>query len=315
MDKATQVADGVVPVGSAIEDMHVLLVDETGKEVGANQIGEIVVHSPYLSPGYWRQPELTRAVFVPAPAAADTTMYRTGDMGYMRPDGCLVHLGRKDSQAKMRGYRVDVGDIESALLTHPAVRETAVMVRAQTPEEPRLVAYIAVHESPPPTSSSFRRFLEARLPAYMVPADFVQLAGLPRTPNGKVDRQALPAPERVRPVLDTPFVAPRSALEKRLAHLWGNVLEVACVGIHDTFFDLGGHSLLANKIISQAADIFHVEITFRDFFELPTIAHMAETIYRKLAEKIEDTELCKMLLALEALSSEEARQALKEERA
>jgi amino acid adenylation domain-containing protein len=313
IDKQTQIPSGVVPVGYAMEDTEVLLLDETGKKVEDNQIGEIAIRSRYLSPGYWRRPELTRAVFLMHPDATDKTIYRTGDMGYMLPDGCLVHAGRKDFQAKIRGHRVEPGDIERALLEHTAVREAAVVVRDGTDEEKRLVAYVVVAGEPAPTGSALRSFLEARLPGYMAPKAFVQLEALPLTPSGKVDRPALPEPDNIRPDVDTQLADPRTPVEKTLTQIWSDVLGVARVGIHDGFFDLGGHSLLAGKIISRVADTFKVEIPFRDFFELPTVAHVAEIIRREKAKKVGDRELAGILTELESLSDEEARKFLEDD--
>lgn len=280
IDKHTKISTAFVPVGYAIEDTEVLLIDETGKAVGTNDVGEIAVKSRYLSPGYWRQPDLTRAAFLPDPAQTDKKIYRTGDMGYVRPDGCLVYVGRKDFQAKIRGHRVEVGEIERALLEHPAVREAVVVALEDTPEDKRLAAYIVAREEVSPTNSVLRNFLEARLPTYMVPTAFVRLKAFPLTPSGKVDRRALPEPNKATSELDTPFAEPRTAIEKRLTQIWSDVLGIARVGIHDDFLDLGGHSLLASTIISRVSDAFEVELSFRDFFECPTVARLAEIISR-----------------------------------
>lgn len=306
IDSATQVLDDVVPVGFAIDDIEVRLLDEAGNQVGCSQIGEITIESSYLPPGYWRQPELTCGRFSTDPAAPDKKIYRTGDMGYMLPDGCLVHLGRKDVQVKIRGYRVELGQIERALLEHSAIQEAAVLVRDQT----FLVAYIVVGKEHSVTSGSLRSFLEARLPFYMVPGAFVQLEALPLTPSGKLNRQALNDPDHVTLAIDTPFLEPRNATEKTLAEIWSRVLGIDRVGIHDRFFDLGGHSLLAGTILSEVLETFGVELSLRDLLEQPTVARMAEIISRNLATRMGDREL-RVLDDLEALSEEEARQALK----
>jgi amino acid adenylation domain-containing protein len=304
IDSVTQIPDEIVPVGFAIEDIEVRLLDEAGIEVGCNEIGEITIESPYLSPGYWRQPELTGGGFSNAPTASEKKIYRTGDMGYMLPNGCLVHLGRKDVQVKIRGYRVDLGQIERALLEHPAIREAVVTVREQT----FLVAHVVVGKEQSVTSASLRKFLEARLPFYMIPGAFVQQEALPLTPSGKLNRQALN--ETTILSIDTPFLEPRNATEKALAEIWGRVLGIDRVGVHDRFFDLGGHSLLAGTILSEVLRNFGVELELRDFLEQPTVAHMAEIISRNLATEIGDRDL-RLLDDLEALSEEEARQALK----
>jgi len=159
IDHSTRTTGGGVPVGYAIEEIEVLLLDGAGKEVGYNEVGEIAVKSAYLSPGYWRQPELTQGVFLPDPTATEKRIYRTGDMGCMLPDGCLLHLGREDLQAKIRGHRIEIGEIERRLLEHPGVREAAVVIREERPAEKRLVACIVASGEPPPTSGTLRNFL------------------------------------------------------------------------------------------------------------------------------------------------------------
>ena len=196
MDKQTATPSGSVPVGYAVEDTTVLLLDETGNEPENDQIGEIAVKSHYLSPGYWRRPDLTAAVFSSDPVEPETRVYRTGDMGRILPDGCLLHLGRKDFQVKIRGYRVEVGEVERMLLGHSAIAAAVVAARSDHLEGKRLVAYYVCTDAPPPSSSTLRNFLAARLPSYMVPSAFVRLEVLPRTPSGKVDRQAFRARHR-----------------------------------------------------------------------------------------------------------------------
>ncbi|MGH7830745.1 MAG: non-ribosomal peptide synthetase, partial [Candidatus Binatia bacterium] len=255
IDRQTEISGSVVPVGHAMEETEILILDEAGNEVAIGQTGEIAVKSRYLSPGYWRRPDLTRDLFLPDREDAEKRIYRTGDMGTIRPDGCLIHAGRKDFQAKIRGHRVEVEEIERLLLEHPAVREAAVVVREESPENNRLAAYIVVREAPGPKNSELRGFLESRLPNYMVPAAFVRLEALPLTPSGKVNRQALPEPDSVRPDPETPPAEPRTPIEKTLTEIWSDVLGVPRVGIHDNFFDLGGHSLLAGMILSRAAKV------------------------------------------------------------
>jgi amino acid adenylation domain-containing protein len=279
LDKETPLPGSMVPVGYAVQDEEILLLDEEGNEVGVNQIGEIAVKSRYLALGYWQKPELTRTAFVPDPTAENTRIYRTGDLGHLLPDGCLVHLGRKDfHQIKIRGHRVEVAEVEMALLDHEAIKEAVVMPWKAPSEDTRLVAYLVSSQEPVPTIRELRSFLQARLPEYMVPTVFVLLETLPRTPNGKVDRRMLPAPTRERLNLHTAFVAPRTAVEETLASIWATVLGVEQVGIYDNFFELGGHSLLATQVLSRLRNIFQVELSLRSFFEAPTIAKLADTI-------------------------------------
>ena len=220
IDKATPIDGTRVPVGYPVDHKEILLLDESGEDVGHNCIGEIAVKSRYLSLGYWRKPQLTQAKFLPDPEGGDKRIYRTGDLGRMAPDGCLFHLGRKDFQVKVRGYRVEVNEIEMALLEHAAIKEAAVVGREIQSGDRRLVAYFVPTREPAATVTELRNFLKDRLPDYMIPSAFVMLPALPLTPNGKVDRLALPAPQDTRPELDTPFAAPRTPIEEELAGIW-----------------------------------------------------------------------------------------------
>jgi len=276
--------DAPVPVGYPVEDMAVALIDAEGREVPAGEVGEIVVESRFLAQGYWGQPDLTADRFTTVIGQPDVRRYRTGDLGRLRPDGCLLHLGRIDFQPKVRGHRIDTEAIEAALLEFSTVSEAAVMVRADAPEDPRLVAYCVTSETPPPTVSALRRHLTERLPRDMLPASYVWLDRLPLTDSGKVDRLALPAPGRARPPLDTAMVAPRSTVETALAQLWAEVLGLDEVGVDDDFFELGGDSLLAMQTLSRLLDRLGIELPVRTFFEAPTIAELAVRIAGALPE-------------------------------
>jgi acyl-coenzyme A synthetase/AMP-(fatty) acid ligase/acyl carrier protein len=277
--KETQISRAAVPVGYAVDDMEVLLLDDAGKESGSAHVGEIAVKSRYLSPGYWRKPELTAAAFSDAEMGGER-IYRTGDLGRLAPDGCLEHLGRKDFQVKIRGHRVEVGEIETALLDLEMIKEAVVVAQADGSGDQRLVAYVVPHHRPGPTVNALRRALKEKLPDYMTPAAFVLLDALPLTPNRKVDRRALPAPDHTRPELGNPFVAPRSAIEETLANIWAHVLGLKQVGVHDNFFELGGHSLSATQVISRVLETYNIELSMRSFFEAATVAAMADAIRR-----------------------------------
>ena len=271
-------ADAKIPIGYAIPDKDVLLLDEGGSVVGPDEIGEIAVRSKYLALGYWGQPDLTRAAFTPDPHDSDLRLYRTGDLGVMRPDGCLTHLGRKDLQIKIRGYRVEVTAIEDALLAMDYVEAAAVQGRADDGGETRLVAYVVPAAGKDPKVNELRQALSRTLPEYMWPSAYVFLESLPLSTTGKLDRRALPMPTRARPRLDQAFVAPRTPLEEALADIWATLLDLDSIGIHDNFLDLGGHSLLAAQITSRVRDAFDVELTLRQFFEAPTVAGLAECV-------------------------------------
>jgi acyl-coenzyme A synthetase/AMP-(fatty) acid ligase len=198
IDKKTQVNDNSVPVGYPLEDIEVSLLDDDGKEVGFNEIGEMSVKSRYLSPGYWLRRELSEAKFQPDPNGGDGRVYRTGDLGVMRDDGCLVHMGRKDFQVKLRGYRIEFGEIEAALLDLDNVKEAVVILREDRPHDKHLLAYIVPCRQPAPTITTLRNALGEKLPGYMVPSAFVLMDTLPLLPNGKLDRQGLPRPDHSR---------------------------------------------------------------------------------------------------------------------
>jgi len=315
VDKETPVTGRIVPVGYTVEDMKVMLLDDAGNEVRENRIGEIVVKSRYLSPCYWRKPELTKAAFQPDPEGGKERIYRTGDLGRMHPDGCLQHMGRKDFRVKIRGNRIEVTEIEMRLLDHAEVKEAVVLAQEEQSGDRRLVAYLVPARQLAPTVSELQRFLKEKLPDYMIPSAFVVLDALPLTPNGKVDRRALPAPSRARPKLDTPFVPPTTPVEEALRQIWAEVLSVDQVGIHDNFLDLGGHSLAATQVISRVIDIFRVELPVRTLLEASTIAGMAAIILQNMAKQAGGEELARMLTELESLSDEETQRRLADERA
>ncbi len=278
MDKEMRIEGLSVPVGYPMEGYEIFLLDENGEEVEASQIGEIVLKSRYLSSGFWNRPELTEASFLPVPGGGAERMYRTGDLGRRLPDGCLIHMGRKDHQVKVRGHRIEVAEIEEVLRNLDAVRETVVMPWKGPDGEQRLVAYFVAEAERTPSIAALRRELGQKLPAYMVPAHFVELAELPRAPGGKINRGALPSPGSPRPGLHIPLVAPRNPDEEKLARLWTEVLSVDEIGVHDPFLELGGDSLRAMQLISRIVDVFHVNLSVRALLVSPTIADMAEVL-------------------------------------
>jgi acyl-coenzyme A synthetase/AMP-(fatty) acid ligase/acyl carrier protein len=276
IDHTTQIAGNRVPVGYPVEETRVLLIDEAGKESGPEEIGEIAVKSRYLVPGYWRRPDLTRAAFLPDPAGGSERIYRTGDMGRVRSDGCLEHVERKDFQVKIRGHRVDLGEIESTLNNHAGIKEAVVAARPDPAGELRLVAYIVPAQTPAPANSELRRFLRDILPDYMIPSALVRLDAFPLTPNGKLDYRALPAPETLRPEMEADYVAPRTDIERLVAIIWQDVLGLEKVGLHDNFFDLGGNSLLLAQVHSKLQEQFEKSIPILEMFGNPTIGALSK---------------------------------------
>jgi amino acid adenylation domain-containing protein/non-ribosomal peptide synthase protein (TIGR01720 family) len=256
--------------------------------------------------GYWVLEDKLPDTRYPTPA---TRLYKTGDRARYRTDGSIEYLGRFDRQIKLRGFRIELGEIEAVLRQHPSVSEAAVMLREDQPGDQRLVAYVVegseirdqgsgsedketrrqgdketddptgtIYRAPTSLVSELRSFLAERLPAYMVPTAFVPLAAFPLTPNGKLDRQALLAPERTHPAADEGFVAPRTPIEELLAQIWGVVLRIEQVGRNDHFFALGGHSLLATQLLSRVRATFQVDLSLRDLFEAPVLADLAARI-------------------------------------
>jgi len=313
IDKETQITTATVPVGYPDEDMKVLLLDDDGKRVGFGQIGEIAVQSQYLSPGYWRRPELTEAMFLPDPEGGDERIYLSGDLGRMLPDGCLEHLGRKDFRVKIRGNRVELAEVEGALLNLNTVKDAVVVAREAQAGDQRLIAYLVPAEKPAPTVTALRHLLAETLPDYMFPSTFVIMDSLPQTPNGKLDRQALPDPGYARPQLEASFVGPRTPVEQGLTDIWAEVLGLEQVGIHDNFLELGGDSLLAGQVMSRVISEFRVDLPLRSLFQAPTVADMSLAITQRRAKAADQADIDRMLAELETLSTERAKELLAEE--
>ncbi len=278
LDKRTPIAGSVVPTGYAVEGKVVLLLDDAGREVLDGDAGEIAVRSRYLALGYWRKPDLTRAAFLSDPAGGPERIFRTGDLGRLHPDGCLEHLGRKDFQVKVGGYRIEVAEIETALLGLPGVREAVVVAREEVPGEQRLVAYVVREPALAPTAAELRGLMLERLPTYMVPAAFVWLDALPLLPNGKLDRRALPEPDWVNPARDGAFVAPRTSIEERVAAIWAHVLGIENVGVNDHFLELGGTSLKATQVMARVWSTLEVRLPQRTLFDDPSLADFAARV-------------------------------------
>jgi amino acid adenylation domain-containing protein len=263
-----------VPVGYPARGKKILLLDEDGREALPGERGEIAVKSRHLNLGYWKQPELTGAKFLPDPEGGDERIFLTGDLGRMLPDGLLIHLGRKDFMVKIRGYRVELSEIEKKLVSHAEIKEAAVVALDRDEGEKYLAAYVVSRGNPPPNISELRDFLGGTLPGYMLPSAFVFLESLPLT-NGKLDRKALPPPDRARPDMRRPYIPPQSALERKLVRIWEEVLDVRPIGIHDDFFDLGGHSLMGASLMAQVQRDFQVDLPLKLLFQCPTVAKLA----------------------------------------
>ena len=267
---------GVQPAGKAIPHTQALILRDGGDLCGIDEIGEVVIRTPFRSLGYVNAPEEKhRWVENPFRAEAEDLFYHTGDKGRIRSDGTLELLGRFDDQVKIRGHRIEPGDIECVLRKHGEVRNAAVLVSSTANGEIQLVAYVALTKNSSLSSADLRSYLRTQLPEYMVPAGLTVLSALPLTPNGKIDRNALRDLEQ--PAHNT-YEKPRDEIEELLAGIWSEVLKVELVGRDQNFFDLGGHSLIATQVISRAREIFHVDLPVRSLFSNPTIAGIAAEI-------------------------------------
>ncbi len=274
LDPERDLSDDIIPLGYPTPGRQVLILDEQGQPVTLGETGQIVVRSRVLATGYWRRPDLTDRRFVPDASDPTASLYYTGDLGRLLPDGRLVFVGRRDSQVKIRGFQVGLGTVESALRDLPVVREAAVVAQPGPGDERRIIAYVVLQDKAYPLDH-LRRQLADVLPPYMMPAAFVTLDALPLAANGKVDRHALPQPDRRRPALATPWVAPRTPTETQVASIWRDVLGLEEIGVHDGFLDLGGDSLLAAQVSSRVNRRFQARLPVRMLLQAATIADMA----------------------------------------
>lgn len=280
---------GALPIGRPITNSQVYVLDEDGAPLPVGAVGEIYIGGPGVARGYLNRPELTSDRFVDDPFgnAHDGKLYKTGDLGRWRADGNLEFLGRKDFQVKVRGFRVEPGEIETALQRHEAVKQALVIAREDGPEEKRLVAYI-VSERPSDEESRLLSELQdslvRTLPQYMVPSAFVLLDELPLTPNGKVDRAALPAPHDWQ-WRRADYVPPRTSVESTLAEVWAQRLKLEQVGVDDNFFELGGDSLVGLALIADVAERLGIpDLSVTQILDHPTVREMAQFIEAAAAD-------------------------------
>ncbi|HHO58773.1 MAG TPA: amino acid adenylation domain-containing protein, partial [Thiotrichales bacterium] len=294
----SSVADhaATIPIGHAIANTTAYVLDPTGKVVPIGVPGELYLGGDGLASAYLNQPALTAEKFVPnpfGPAAGEPQchdrLYRTGDRVRYLSDGAIEFVGRFDYQIKLRGFRIELGEIEDALRQQPQIRDAVVLLREDEPGDKRLVAYIITGDGPVGEAgepgrdkvadlAEISRAIRQALPDYMMPSAFVELARFPLTPNGKINRQALPKPDAHNMQADADYVEPATDTEIRLAEIWRDVLKVSKVGIHDNFFDLGGHSLLATQVVSRLRESPGVELPMSEMFGAPSIAALAPLV-------------------------------------
>ncbi|MCY9387038.1 amino acid adenylation domain-containing protein, partial [Bacillus haynesii] len=274
-----------IPIGSPLANTSVLIMDEAGKLLPIGVPGELCIAGDGLSKGYLNREELTAEKFIPHPFVAGERLYKTGDLAKWLPDGNIEFIGRIDHQVKIRGFRIELGEIESRLEMHEDINETIVIVREDEENRPYICAYMTAKREIP--VEELRGFLEKKLPDYMIPAYFVKLDKLPLTKNGKVDRKALPEPDR-RMGAESEYEAPRNETEEKLAAVWQNVLHVEKAGIHDHFAQMGGHSLHAMELIAKIKEKMNVEIPLHQLFKLATIKELSTFIEANQQEDKED---------------------------
>lgn len=280
-------SDRLVPIGKPFSNITLYILDEFLQPVPPGVRGELFVGGQSLARGYLNRTDLTAERFIPNPFSniAGERMYRTGDLARYLPDGNIEFLGRADTQVKLRGFRIELGEIETALSEHSAIGEAVVMLREDKPGDKRLIAYYVPAPRKTVSGGELKSFLSERLPDYMVPSAFIPMESIPLTPNGKVDRRALPKPDQdvLMKELEAEYVEPRTPTERVVASVFAKILNVEKIGATHNFFDLGGHSLLATQLVSRLKDTFKVEIPLRTVFENPAVAGIAHAIDLALA--------------------------------
>lgn len=299
-------SSGMALAGKPIANSEVYVLDAHFGQCPVGVPGEVHIGGVGVARGYLKSPALTALKYIPDPFSEKpgARLYRTGDMGRFLPAGDIELHGRVDRQVKVRGIRIDPGEIETVLKDHENVHEAVVIVREDTPDNQRLVAYVVLRQP----DNHLRAFVKARVPDHMVPAAFVVMDKLPLTPNGKVDHAALPFPDPAWFESLNEFVAPRTPIEETLTQMWKEILGVARVGIHDNFFELGGHSLLATQVVSRIRKTLKVELPLRAIFDSPTIAGLAPNVESMSRTETDELEkLAQLLARIDQLSTDETK--------
>jgi amino acid adenylation domain-containing protein len=297
-----------VPIGRPLENLSIYLLTEEMEPVAIGVPGELYIGGIALAHGYVNRPELTAEKFVPDPFSAHpgARLYKTGDLGQFSANGEIEFLGRTDYQIKIRGFRVELEEIERILLEHPAIQDAVVAVHQNGTGDKRLAAYATRKSGQSFTARQVRSYLKDRLPDYMLPSWFVVLDSLPLTSNGKIDRNALPAPTNENLGPEQEYVAPRSPTEEIVAAIFAQLLEAERVGILDNFFERGGHSLLALQLASHLRETFQVEVSLKKIFEDPTVAGVAAALLEEEDERLRVERTAELMVKLAAVSDDQA---------
>ncbi|GJD16860.1 hypothetical protein RIVM261_018160 [Rivularia sp. IAM M-261] len=280
-------ANNTPPIGRPIHNTRTYLLDQNLHPVPVGVPGMLYISGAGLARGYFNQAELTADKFIPNPYGnlPGERLYKTGDLARYLPNGEIEYIGRIDNQVKIRGFRIELGEIETLLCQYPEVQEAVIAIYSPQADSQRIVAYVVPQKEQILTIPELRSFLESKLASYMVPAAFVTLEALPLTPNGKIDRKALIAPDTTRPELEVVYQPPQTEVEKTIADIWQQVLNVENVGIHDNFFELGGNSLLLVQIHSKLQKIFQKDFLLVEMFQHPTVSHLARYFSQELKEE------------------------------
>lgn len=308
-DSGLSTVTAVVPLGRPIANMKVYVLDQDLQPLPVGVPGDLYIGGRGVSNGYLGRPDLTAEKFMADPLnpASGLRFYRSGDRARFLPGGIIEFLGREDNQVKVRGFRVELGEVEAVLSRHAAIEQAVVVFKQSTGGDQRLVAFAIAPEKP--VASELREFMLRYVPDYMVPSSFVYVDAFPLNANGKADRQVLA--ERIP--LDAPLTVGFSGMDdvqEKIAGIWCTVLQRAQVGLHDNFFELGGHSLLATQIIARLRSAFDIPVPLRAIFEAPTVAGLAEVVTQQSAEASEPEDIARILSEVEGLSEEEARSLL-----
>ncbi|GER91695.1 hypothetical protein KDW_58570 [Dictyobacter vulcani] len=297
-------------IGRAIPDLQLYVLNSALQPVPIGVAGQLYVGGAGLASGYLNRADLTAQRFIQSPFTSEKQrLYQTGDMVRYRADGELEYLGRMDQQVKIRGFRIELGEIENQLLKLPGIQACTVQVAADAQGGKRLIGYLVQEEDSAWETGVLRRQLQAVLPDYMLPALFITLPELPLTANGKLDRRALPAPDKAASQGTREFVAPRDPVEEIVVDLWKEVLGLEAVSIYDNFFEIGGHSLLATQLLSHLRELLQLDIPLRDLFEKPVLADFAQHLQTfAVDDEAVDAEAAAMLAEIEQLSEQEVEQ-------
>jgi amino acid adenylation domain-containing protein len=310
IDMEYEYKTGILPVGKPAQGVQVTVTAENGEPAATNEVGQITIFSPFLSPGYWNRPELTEKGFIEVNEKVSVRGYHSGDLGFLDKNGNLNYLGRSDCRVKIRGFRIELGEIESALNRHPKVQDAVVVSFDTLSGEKQLAAYVVTNPNLASASSAeLRSFLNQTLPTYMIPSVVIHCHSFPLTPNGKVDRHRLPAPHSEKD--QGAYAKPRNAVEEVLLGMMSELLGCEELGIHSDFFQLGGHSLLATKLMTQIQEAFRLQVPLQQLFTTPTVCGLSQAMEKIEGDANTLEETARLLLELIQLSDLEVKEKLK----